>query len=82
MLKARGLLSIKKEEKIGEISVKGKVDSALDAYRDIKYNNVAERDLNIIMQCLSHTGCGKKIANMCQNERVLLQISIIIDPNT
>jgi len=66
--------------KIGTINLKGKVDDTTDIYRDIKYNSVAEQDLNIIINCLSKTEYGRKLSNFCRGKKILINISLETDP--
>jgi hypothetical protein len=63
-------------KEIGEITLRGKVDTAIDAYRNKKYENLAEQDLNIIMNCLSNTGYGQKLADHCRNKKVSITINL------
>ena len=73
--------SLTEGEKIGEMSLRGEVNKdVLDMYRDIKYKDVAEQDLNNIINCLSGTKYGKELADICRGQKVLISIRIGTDP--
>jgi hypothetical protein len=72
---------LKEGKKIGEIAIRGEInEDPLDIYRDKKYDSVAEQDLNTIMNCLSSTKYGAKLAGFCRGKKVLMRIRLEEDP--
>jgi len=69
-------------KEIGNIVLRGKVDSVADTYSNIKYATVAEQDLNTIINCLSTTKYGKELADACRGKKILINISLETDPYT
>jgi len=65
-------------EVAGQILIRGKVLNEADNYRNIKYKTAAEEDVNTIINCLSTTYYGKKVAELCRGRDICVDIELRI----